>query len=278
MHISGGQRDPEPRVDPAVTIAEEGLIFNLAAALALGRPEKVMVGIACGYPILVVRPAAADEIWSFNLKHRRTQVRINSMPLARQILEHLGGDRRLPQRFPARYDADGGALLVDLDSPLGRGEPEPSSNDRVRVGMRQIEHNVIWFMSTVPVCWVTLTARGLVLSAEAAGILGRPEYVLIGLDEAEKVLVVAAAAGPEGAFCVRYGSSPVVNWRGLARVLRPHLPAGAVLPLRFEARWDAERDAVVVDLSTGEPSPGRRGVMTIVRGTGGGSRGGADSS
>lgn len=90
MVVSVERRDPEPRVGPAVTIAEEGLIFNLAAALALGRPAKVMVGVACGYPILVVRPAAANEIWSFNLKHRRAQVRINSMPLVRQILGRLG--------------------------------------------------------------------------------------------------------------------------------------------------------------------------------------------
>lgn len=132
--------------------------------------------------------------------------------------------------------------------------------------MRQVRHNVLWFMPVVPVWWVTLTARGLVLSAEAAGILGKPDHVLIGLDEAGKVLVVAAAAYPEGAFAVKYGSSPVVNWRGLARVLRPHLPVGAALPLRLEARWDAGRDAVVDDLSTREPSLGRQGVIVVVRG------------
>lgn len=92
--------------------------MSLAAAEAMGMPERVRVGVAPEEQCLVVQPYTGDGEgvlpFASRLNRRLKCVRLNNRALVRQLLEHVPLDLSRARTFPARWDAEKGMLVVPL--------------------------------------------------------------------------------------------------------------------------------------------------------------------
>jgi len=106
-----------------VTITEHGLSFNKAAAESLGMPQYVRLGFVPEERYVVVQPTdRQDDAFPFASRLRAGSVKVNSRDFVRQLRSYVKLDLTVARRYLARWDAEDGVLIVDLNEPTDEKE------------------------------------------------------------------------------------------------------------------------------------------------------------
>lgn len=102
-----------------VTVTEQGLSFNKAAAESMGMPQYVRLGFMPAARCVVVQPVERqDDAFPFASRLRGGAVKVNSRDFVRELRSHFKLDLTAARRYLARWDAERGVLIVDLSEPV----------------------------------------------------------------------------------------------------------------------------------------------------------------
>lgn len=102
-----------------VTITEQGLSFNKAAAESLGMPQYVRLGFVPEERYVVVQPTdSPEDAFPFASRLRAGSVKVNNRDFIRQLRSYVKLDFSVTRRCLARWNADEGVLIVDLNESI----------------------------------------------------------------------------------------------------------------------------------------------------------------